>query len=232
MSENKNNLIPIAIIIAGLLIAGAVYFKNSDNNQISAPVAKAFDISKLPQLAQDVGLDQTSFIACLDSGRHTAKVEQQIDEAVSLGAGGTPFPIIVTANGRTIPLPGAVPFTDLQPVLDAILANEEVPEGIFVEMPTLVLPNENDHIIGQLNAPITIIEYSDLDCPFCKRFHETMKQITSTYGPDQVAWIFRHMPLTSLHPNAIKQTEATECASELGGPQAFWALLSEIFNAH
>lgn len=87
---------------------------------------------------------------------------------------------------------------------------------------------ENDHYIGQRNAKIVIIEYSDLECPFCKIFHYTMKEILNTY-PNDVAWVYRHYPIPQLHAKAIKEAEATECAAELGGNQAFWNYLDEIF---
>ncbi|MCR4279214.1 MAG: DsbA family protein [Candidatus Zambryskibacteria bacterium] len=87
---------------------------------------------------------------------------------------------------------------------------------------------ENDHYIGQRNAKIIIIEYSDIECPFCKIFHYTMKEILNTY-PNDVAWVYRHYPIPQLHAKAIKEAEATECAAELGGNQAFWNYLDEIF---
>lgn len=88
-----------------------------------------------------------------------------------------------------------------------------------------------DHIRGNPNAPIMIVEYSDFDCPFCKNFHETMNQIMDTYGPDgDVAWVFRNFPITSLHPNAVKIAEAGECVAELGGNDAFWEFSDLVFG--
>src|SRR3989344_3696674 len=71
-----------------------------------------------------------------------------------------------------------------------------------------------DHIRGNPDAPVIIVEYSDFECPFCKRFHETMQQATAEYG-DQVAWVYRHFPLDQLHSKARKEAVASECASEL-----------------
>ncbi|MBX2866977.1 DsbA family protein [Candidatus Kaiserbacteria bacterium] len=88
----------------------------------------------------------------------------------------------------------------------------------------------NDHILGNPNAPILLIEYSDYDCPYCKQFHETMTQIIEEYGATgEVAWVYRHFPLTSLHPNAITLAEASECVAELGGNEAFWTFSDLIF---
>lgn len=85
-----------------------------------------------------------------------------------------------------------------------------------------------DHVRGNPRARISIIEYSDFQCPFCKRNHPTMKQILATYG-DDVNWVYRHFPLTSIHPNAQKAAEASECAADQGGNDAFWAYTDALF---
>ncbi|KKT89079.1 MAG: hypothetical protein UX26_C0024G0002 [Parcubacteria group bacterium GW2011_GWC1_45_9] len=87
----------------------------------------------------------------------------------------------------------------------------------------------DDHILGSLSAPVKIVEYSDLECPFCKRFHPVMQQVLQTYG-DKVAWVYRHLPLDNLHSKARKEAEATECAAELGGNNAFWAYVDKVFE--
>lgn len=85
-----------------------------------------------------------------------------------------------------------------------------------------------DHIRGNANATITVLEYSDLECPFCARVHPTIKQVMTDYG-DKVNWVFRHYPL-SFHQNAQKAAEATECAAELGGNDKFWAMVDMIYE--
>jgi protein-disulfide isomerase len=77
---------------------------------------------------------------------------------------------------------------------------------------------EEDHIRGNEDAAITIVEYSDIECPFCGRFHTTMQQVMDTYG-DDVRWVYRHFPLESIHPNARPAAIAAECAAEQG---KFW----------
>ncbi len=87
----------------------------------------------------------------------------------------------------------------------------------------------DDHIRGNPNAPVKIVEYSDMECPFCKRFHETMKQVSTEYG-DQVAWVYRHFPLDQLHSKARKEAVASECAAEQGGNTAFWKYMDRWFE--
>lgn len=86
-----------------------------------------------------------------------------------------------------------------------------------------------DHILGNPNAPIKIVEYTDLECPFCKQFHDTMKQVMDKYGQNgQVAWVMRNFPLAQLHPNAPALALAAECVAELGGNNAYWKFQDAI----
>lgn len=85
-----------------------------------------------------------------------------------------------------------------------------------------------DHIRGATNAKVTVLEYVDLECPFCKSFHPTLQKLLSEY-PNDIRWVYRHSPLTQLHSKAPKEAEATECANELGGTDKFWAYVDRVF---
>jgi protein-disulfide isomerase len=97
-----------------------------------------------------------------------------------------------------------------------------------------------DHILGNPNAKIKIVEYSDPSCPFCKMFHNTMRQVMDTYGKSgDVAWVYRHFPLdkpgtrpdgSALHPNAGHEAQALECAGALGGNDKFWAYTNRLYD--
>jgi len=96
--------------------------------------------------------------------------------------------------------------------------------------------SNNEHIWGNPNAKVMIVEYSDLDCPFCKSFHLTLKQVMEKYN-GKVAVVYRHFPLYQgsngrppLHPNALKKSEATECVAELAGNDAFWQYVNKLFE--
>lgn len=88
--------------------------------------------------------------------------------------------------------------------------------------------SDRDHIRGDKNARLALIEYSDIECPFCKQFHPTAQRVVDEYK-GQVQWIFRHYPL-SFHANAQKEAEAVECANEQGGNDAFWKMTDTIYE--
>jgi protein-disulfide isomerase len=100
------------------------------------------------------------------------------------------------------------------------------PSAPQLDVSKVPLPTNEDRILGDVQtAAVTIIEYSDMNCGFCQRFHPTMKQIMEDYAGD-VAWIYRHLPVLGSN----KQAEAAECAGKLGGNNAFWAYTDAYFE--
>ena len=89
---------------------------------------------------------------------------------------------------------------------------------------------DRDHIRGNPDAPVTLIEYSDFECPFCKRFHRTAKKLVDE-SDGRVRWVYRHFPLDQLHPvKARKEAAASECAAELGRNDAFWKFADRFYE--
>lgn len=99
------------------------------------------------------------------------------------------------------------------------------------DIENIKLISSDDYIMGNSNATVKIMEFSDLECPFCKVFHQTMKKVMAEYGNDgKVAWVYRHWPLEQLHPKAKTSALAAECAGELGGNSKFWQYLDRYFE--
>lgn len=137
-------------------------------------------------------------------------------------------PIAIIVAGALIA--GAIYFSQSKPksknsVADLLKQQNSAPKEVKVEPVT-----DADHIRGNKNAKVIIIDYSDTECPFCKNFHNTLKQVFDEYGKDNtVAWVYRHFPL-DIHKRAPKEAEATECAAELGGSDGFWKYIDEVYK--
>jgi protein-disulfide isomerase len=78
---------------------------------------------------------------------------------------------------------------------------------------------------GPADAPLTLVEFSDFECPFCARFNPVLKQLQAAY-PEQLRIVYRHLPLTSIHPEAQKAAEAAACADRQG---KFWPMHDALF---
>jgi protein-disulfide isomerase len=86
---------------------------------------------------------------------------------------------------------------------------------------------ESDHVRGNPNASITVIEFGDFECPFCARLHPTLSRLVEEN--DDVSWIYRHFPL-SIHSNAFSAAVASECIAQLAGEEAFWDFADKAFS--
>jgi len=97
---------------------------------------------------------------------------------------------------------------------------------------TMKISVDNDPIIGNPDAPITIIEFSDFQCPFCARFYtQTLPLIYEEYiEPGKVKLVFRDYPIQSIHPNAVPAAVASECANEQGKFKEMHDMLFEKQN--
>ncbi|MEK7189091.1 MAG: thioredoxin domain-containing protein [Patescibacteria group bacterium] len=105
------------------------------------------------------------------------------------------------------------------------VAGDTIPEAPAINFAPVT---KADWMRGNPDAGISIIEYSDLECPYCKSFHPEISQAVEEYK-DDVRWVYRHFPLT-IHPKAATEAEASECAGELGGNDGFWAFIDRVFE--
>src|SRR3989344_3197928 len=89
-------------------------------------------------------------------------------------------------------------------------------------------PSSQDHIIGSPDAPVVIVEYADFQCPYCELVNPVFKRIVAESN-GEVAWVFRHLPLESIHPQARPAALAAECVAALGGNDAFWKFADALY---
>lgn len=87
----------------------------------------------------------------------------------------------------------------------------------------------DEPVYGNKDATITLIEYSDFECPYCKVFDATLTQILDQYD-GKVNWVYRHYPLSFHDPLATMEAMASECVYELGGNDKFWAFTKGIYE--
>ncbi len=158
-----------------------------------------------------------------DQHQHDHKTKEQTNSFA--------VPVAIVIAGALIA--GAMYMSPGKGALNPTAADGNAPtsQGEAGSLDQMAAISASDHIRGNPDAPVKIVEYSDTECPFCKRFHDTMKQVMDEYGTQgKVAWVYRQFPLTQLHPKAPKEAKALECAGELGGNEKFWAYTDRLFE--
>jgi protein-disulfide isomerase len=155
--------------------------------------------------AEALNLDAGAFNACLESGQFDADIQANVDEARDLALDGYPYFII---EGQ--PLDGSVP--------NAL--------AIALSLP-MDVPANGAIAFGDPDAPITIIEFTDYQCPFCTRhYEETLPLLMENFvNTGKVYYVIRDFPLTSIHPQAVEAAEAARCAGKQGAYEEMHDLL-------
>ncbi|HEX8824528.1 MAG TPA: thioredoxin domain-containing protein [Archangium sp.] len=204
---------------------------------------RALDRASLERYAEELKLDMGKFRSALDSGKFRAKVEADAAAGAAVGANGTPTFFV---NGRE--LVGAQPFDSFKKVIDEEMARADkllaagtkaddlyaklIDEGLksapkaqaAAEPAVQNIEVGNAPARGPKNAPVTIVAYSDFECPFCSRVVPTLKQLEEEYkGKIRVA--FKHQPL-GFHANAKPAAMASMAAHEQG---KFWEYHDKLF---
>jgi protein-disulfide isomerase len=225
----------VSLVVAIVVVAGAAglnravpIFGNSSSDgdggssdDAACAYATGLTVPALKCYAKDIGLDEKEFNSCLDSGKYAAEVAQDKTDAMNafqqLGITqyGTPAFFI---NG--VHVSGAQPFEAFKAAIDTALN-----DAAAGKQPTLTIDVAGEPWVGTEGASVTIVEFSDFECPYCARFvTETFGQIMDTYG-DKIMFVFKNLPLP-MHADAQKAAEASECAFEQG---KFWEMHDKMF---
>lgn len=121
-----------------------------------------------------------------------------------------------------------------QPIRDSIYQIIHNAQDTTLTQTILPVDPSRDHIRGNPNAEITLVEYSDFSCPYCQNFHKKVIQLLENKA-DTVRWVYRHFPLDIHQPAAQMQAEASECVASMSGNDVFWQFTDNIYqdpNSH
>ncbi len=212
MEQNKN-LLPISIIIAAIVIAGAIIYKPSAEK--TQPVVGS--VLDYVELAKTLGLDTVKFKTCVQTHKYKDEIAKDEKDGGAAGVNGTPSTFI---NGRMIE--GADVYAKYKSAIEAALKNPAIPDG--ASNPS----KDDDAVLGNPNASVGIIIFGDYQCPFCERaFQASEAQARKDYVDTGKAYmVFRDFPL-SFHQAAQPAAEAAECAHEQG---KYWEYHDELFK--
>lgn len=203
------------------------------------------------RIVGEISADATAYESCMTSGETKSIVDASLSEAFTLGFSGTPsFRFVSNASGGHYDLIGAQPYDQFESYIETIAAGGApvdsqaqaqqqqggdggIPFWATAEglAPNPERPGVNmagDYYRGDINAPVTVIEFSDFQCPYCRRHTtETQPALDEQFvATSQVLWVFKSFPL-SIHPQAPAASVAAECAGEQG---KFWEMSDLLFS--
>jgi protein-disulfide isomerase len=229
-----------SIIIAGLVIAGGIILSKtipsspssgSATNPNGQPASQGEVKEQLLSVAKDLGLNKKSLNACLDGKTKEPVITAASELAAKSGVQGTPTFFILkrtfdaagnVVDQKQIPVVGA---RDKATFLKAIADGKGPSDQPSMSGEKITL-SEQDHYMGPRDAEIVLVEYSDIDCPFCKRAKPIIDELLTEHP--EFAFVYRHAPLVQLHPFAAYKAQATECVAENAGEEGFWKFLDVV----
>lgn len=238
---NYFTLFLVALLLILSFLTGSLYTKlrylEQNGNGVLSNTSNKNIKNALVAYANELKLNTKKFSACLDEGKFKNRIDADINESKELEVNATPGFFI---NG--IFLGGAYPYETFKEIIDKELAGTasedytvysetlqqayESPNGKGFDPVRKTIAVGDAAVRGDKNAKVTIVEYSDFQCPFCQRAIPTMEQILNDYK-GQVRLVYKHLPLPSIHPNAQITAEASECAGE---QNKFWEFHDVLFN--
>jgi protein-disulfide isomerase len=194
-----------AIILAGVIIAGAIFLRGGS-----------------PSMPKDLSTSAPKFNQCLDSGKYSNAITDSKNKGSEAGVSGTPKGYILMAGKVLGAIDGARGSDEVKDQIDTILAG-----GGTLQTPKLEPVGDTDFVLGDPNAKMTIILYEDFQCPFCGRFFsDAEKTIRNTYVKDgSVKLVYRDFPF--LGSESYKAAEAARCAAEQG---KFWEYHDYLYS--
>jgi protein-disulfide isomerase len=236
----KVNYFSVFIVILLMIMAfiiGSFYTKIRYLEQAGTNIPSTTVQQALVKYAQQVGLNLDQFKTCINKGKYLSQLTADTTEATRLGVNATPAFFV---NG--IFVGGAFPYESFKEIIDKELAGTatenyldyspalqqayENPQGKGFDPVVKAVPVGNAPVRGANNAKVTIVEYSDFQCPFCERAFPTMNKILQDYK-GKVRLAYKLLPLSSIHPNAQISALASVCAKE---QNKFWEYHDKLFD--
>ncbi len=225
----------LAITLFLLLVAvisGAISLNGTKTKKVAVTPQENIDnepqqSQTLSDVLQQFNINEEEIKKCVQEKRYANVVQKDIDSGTKAGVRGTPHSFVLFED-KVYEIPGAQEEDGMRAFFDDLLAGRK-PRAKDISATTDLAPvNDEDWIRGDDDARITVITYSDVDCPFCKKFNKSITDMMADYK-DDVRWVFRHMPIDNLHPQAREKAETAECVGEIGGAEAFWTYVDALF---
>lgn len=189
------------------------------------------DENTIVNLAGSFGADVDALNSCIAEGKYTAEVENDLNEGVAAGVGGTPsFVVGVLGSDGSVKgelIAGAYPYETFVETI-----NKYINDTSLANSATATTDIDDDAKIGNTNAKVAIVEFSDYNCSFCQRFHQQTFDLIKTNFVDnnQILYVYRDFPGVG-GEYTRRAAAAAECFREQKGDSEFFNLIKSVYGS-
>lgn len=215
VNKIRDNPWIIASVVLGIAFIVSLFFIGSDGASVSGNAISGTQAGgKLVEFINAQGTGTASFVSAQESGSFYN---------VIVNYNGQDVPVFVTTDGKYL-VTNPIPLSD-----DVAVPTQTQPTDTNRDNPNV--DAGDNPVMGKADAPITIIEFSDFECPFCEKFYtETLPQLKKNYvDTGKAKIIYMDFPL-SFHPEAQKAAEAAECFREQKGDAGYYKMHDKLFE--
>jgi protein-disulfide isomerase len=227
---------PAAIIIGSVILAvglvGYGYVSKGGSGAIASKSEEEFLGDTAKVLGGLLNSNVRKWEACREDTASlnslTAKINESINDGIAAGVTGTPTSFIVVKSGNQYKVASTVvggrDYAYMKAALDSALASTTTFTDVFKGKAIA----DSEFVQGKRDK-VFFVEYSDAECPYCIGFHPTVTQIVKEYS-DRIGFVYRHFPLTQIHPDAMGRAVAIECAGQVGGVKGYFDFIEKLFD--
>ena len=220
---------PVAILLGAVIISGGLmgYGLIMQGGTSGTPGTIA---NPLPKMLKALGINKNDFATCLDTGAMASAVGASTQDGIQAGVTGTPTTFIIKEENGVqyvvATVSGAQTHEFFKQAIDQALTSTTISK-----LPRFTGKNIDPSELegGVKSSKVYVVEYSDLECPFCISVYGTLKQIRTEYK-DSVSFAYRNFPLTQIHQHAQKEAEMISCVAKLGGTKAYYSIIDSMFE--
>jgi protein-disulfide isomerase len=232
-------LVPLSILLAGLMVATSIYIGfgriegGVGSTKSEGPEGPMYD------LVEEIGVDRSEFAECYDAGEFESEVQSDLADGSSAGVNGTPGFIVGVLDGDSvdgIQIGGAQAFDTFKTKIEEQLKRAEdssfSPEA-DENFPAAQISIDDDPLLGNKDeAKVAVVEFSDFECPYCQRFHQTTyDQIINEFVDNgEVVFVYRDFPLSFHDPVATNAAVAMECVQDMEGDEKAFEFIEAYYE--
>ena len=222
---------PVAIIINAFIIALSILIAaciiSGDVPNGGTPTAQKVR-DYVAEATKQFKLQGSAWESCLASDETAKDVANEYNDGVQAEVTGTPTTYVVVQEGQGYGVVAKIEGAQDESYLRAAI--DEALSGKAQTTPFKGSPIGASEFVEGTKNKVFLIEYADAECPFCIRFHPTLTSVLSDYE-DKVGFVYRHFPLSQIHPNATRYALAIECAGKLQGASSYFGFMDYLLSA-